>query len=142
MESITTYAIGMTSSAGLKFLFKIILFLFDLAPQILFGFIGNYLYVQQIHKKIDQGYHLSNVRSIDKLTWSISQVTMVTLVAFMILTLDFKVIVVFYIFLASILGFIAVKRDERELKIALAARALQEQGDVLVPGEPTSLNEQ
>lgn len=57
------------SSGALKIFLKITIGILSFAPSILLGFIGNWLYVQQIHKKIDKGYHLNNAKNIDKLTW-------------------------------------------------------------------------
>ena len=147
VESVTMHVMGMTSSAGLKILFRIIFCIIQFIPGIFLGFIGNWLYVQQIHKKIDQGYHLSNARNIDKLTWSLAFISsMVFSFGFIIWAVGFKNIstpttgymqyvpTVLHVLLSSALGFVAVKRDEKKVKMALLAeRALTEKC-----GEPSS----
>lgn len=133
LQYIAAYTIGVASYDVLPNKIKFILFPLQFAPGILFGFIGNWLYVQQIHKKIDQGYHLGNIRNTDKLTWSFATVA----------TVGFSIgIIVFYglsvietgwmqyiptllcILLASSLGFITVTYDKRKVKAALAEKAL------------------
>lgn len=136
LHYIAAYTIGVASYDVLPNKIKFILFPLQFAPGILFGFIGNWLYVQQIHKKIDQAYHLSNVKNTDKLTWTFTEVSRIALIAFGI------GIIIFYghsvlltgwmqyiptllcILLASSLGFVTVTYDKRKVKAALAERAL------------------
>lgn len=133
VESITIHVMGATSSAGLKILFRIIFCLIQHIPDIFLGFIGNWLYVQQIHKKIDQGYHLSNVRNTDKLTWSFSTILVIVFVIGIIVFHGLSAIMndwmqyiptVLDLLLISSLGFVIVMYDKQKLKAALDARAL------------------
>jgi hypothetical protein len=137
VESISIHLTSMISSGGLKILFRIIFCIINWIPWIFFGFIGNWLYVQQIHKKIDQSYHLSTVRNTDKLTWSFAAISTIACCIGIIAFYGRSAIetgwmqyipTVLHVLLASGLGFITVKRDEENVKAALAERALAEQG--------------
>ncbi|MES2608065.1 MAG: DUF2628 domain-containing protein [Pseudomonadota bacterium] len=142
--NVATYATGAASYDVLPIKIKVFLFPLQLAPGLFFGFIGNWLYVQQIHKKIDQGYHLSNVKNIDKLTWSAAFVSAMVFCIGVVIFYGLSFIKTGYmqyiptvlnIFLASILGFVALKRDEKNVKMALAERALTEENSTSLPSE-------
>jgi hypothetical protein len=132
LNYIATYTIGVASYDELPNKIKFILFPLQIAPSILFGFIGNWLYVQQVHKRIDQGHHLSNVRNTDKLTWSFAAVlSMFFFIGIAVfyglssLKTDYMQYIptVFHVLLASGLGVVTVMYDKRKVKAALAERA-------------------
>jgi hypothetical protein len=134
---IAIHTIGVASYDALPNKIKFILFPLQIAPSILFGFIGNWLYVQQVHKKIDQGHHLSNVRNTDKLTWSFTAVLSVVFCIGIAVFHGFSSLKTGYmhyiptvlnVLLASILGFITVMYDKRKVKAALAECALVVEG--------------
>ena len=137
---IATHAVGVDSYDALPNKIKFILIPWIVAPSILFGFIGNWLYVEQIHKKIDQGYHLGNVKNIDNAAWIFAEVSSMflrigalffcSLSALKIGCMNY-IPTLIHILLVSILGFVSVMYDKRKVKVALGEKALVVEG---VPG--------
>jgi len=132
---IATHAMGVASYNALPTYTKFIVVPLGLAPHIFLGFIGNWLYIQQIHTKIDRGYHLGNVRNIDKFTWILvlaPQSLYGLIMGFSASSSkdisDFNIgylqrlTTVFSVLLTSVLCFLAVKRDEKNLKMVLAEK--------------------
>jgi hypothetical protein len=124
------YVTESISITYIKILFIILTWFLSFAPIIALGFIGNWLYVRQIHKKIDRGYHKANLKSVDGITLWLP--TVMFLIIFISGELfsgkDEKIgdAIFFFCLVLSLMIFaisigIHVIRDKRKVAAALAA---------------------
>jgi hypothetical protein len=100
-------------------LFTIFIFILLIIPHILLGLMGNWLYIKNIHKKIDFGYHQVSLKNVDGITWWIF------FPFYLIFATSTLAAYLTFFFFTLISAWIHVSRDKRKVATALAMQNIE-----------------